>query len=68
MVITIRPDAQMQHALDNLAKSTHLSSNEILRAAVLEKWEREHHLAKVGVSANRMLDQWGDVLERLGKA
>ncbi|MGL5830436.1 MAG: CopG family transcriptional regulator, partial [Angustibacter sp.] len=63
MAMTIRPDAHMQRALDDLAESSSQSRNDIIRSAVLEKWEREQHKARVAASAERMRARWGDVLD-----
>jgi hypothetical protein len=43
-----------------------LSRQEIIRRAVLERYERAGHAQRVNDSADRMLERWGDVLERLG--
>lgn len=68
MALTLRTDDELEHALDVLAKSEGLSRQEVIRRAVLERYERAGHQARVGDSAQRMLDRWRDVLDRLGSA
>ncbi len=49
-----------------LAAEGGLSRQGIIRRAVLERYERAGHRAPVDDSAQRMVDRWGDVLDRLG--
>ena len=64
--MTLRTDDELEHALDALARSEGLSRQEGIRRAVLERYERAGHRARVDDSAARMLERWGDVLDRLG--
>ncbi len=66
MAFTVRPDDELEHALAVLATSEGISRQEIIRRAVLERYERAGHTARVQDSADRMIDRWGDVLHRLG--
>ncbi len=66
MALTVRTDQQLDKALDALAQSEGLSKQEIIRRAVLERYERAGHTARVEASAQRMTERWGDVLHRLG--
>lgn len=66
MAMTFRTDAELEQALDALVASEGLSRQEIVRRAVLERYERAGHQARVGQSADRMRERWGDVLDRLG--
>ncbi|MQA00427.1 MAG: ribbon-helix-helix protein, CopG family [Dehalococcoidia bacterium] len=66
MAMTLRTDDELDHALDALARSEGLSRQEVVRRAVLERYERAGHRTRVDDSAARMLDRWGDVLDRLG--
>jgi predicted transcriptional regulator len=68
MAMTLRTDGELEQALDALAKSEGLSRQEVIRRAVLERYERAGHRARVDESARRMIDRWGDVLDRLGSA
>jgi hypothetical protein len=68
MALTLRTDEQLDAALDALAASEGASKQEVIRRAVLERYERQGHRALVDESAARLKDQWGDVLDRLGKA
>ncbi len=68
MAFTVRTDAALERALAALTDSEGLSRQEIIRRAVLERYERTQHVARVGAATDRMLERWGDVLERLGSA
>ncbi len=66
MAFTVRTDEEMEQALDALAEAEGLSRQEIIRRAVLERFERTSHRGRVEASADRMLERWADVLQRLG--
>ena len=66
MALTLRTDEELERALSALAEDEGLSRQEIIRRAVLERYERAGHRARVDDSAQRMVDRWGDVLDRLG--
>lgn len=66
MAFTLRTNEELERALDELAKEEGLSRQEIIRRAILERYERAGHTRKVGDSTDRMMDRWGDVLDRLG--
>ncbi len=68
MAFTFRTDEEVEQALDELTKAEGLSRQEVIRRAVLERYERAGHARRVDVSADRMLERWGDVLDRLGSA
>ncbi len=66
MALTVRTDEQLEQALDALAETEGTSKQEVIRRAVLERYERSGHASRVDSSAKRMIERWGDVLERLG--
>lgn len=66
MAMTLRIDDELEQALDTLSRSEGLSRQEVIRRAVLERYERAGHRARVTDSTERMLDRWRDVLDRLG--
>jgi predicted transcriptional regulator len=66
MALTLRTDDELDRALTALAESEGLSRQEIIRRAVLERYERAGHRTRVEDSGQRMVDRWGDVLDRLG--
>jgi predicted transcriptional regulator len=68
MAFTVRTDEELEHALDTLCELEGLSRQEIIRRAVLERLERAGHRDRVDASAERMIDRWSDVIERLGRA
>lgn len=68
MAMTLRTDAELETALAALAEAEGASRQEIVRRAVLERYARSGHVARVQESSRRMTERWGDVLDRLGKA
>ena len=66
MAMTLRTDDELERALEILAREEGLSKQEVVRRAVLERFERAGHRARVEDSAERMIERWGDVLDRLG--
>ena len=66
MAMTLRTDEQLERALDALTEAEGLSRQEIVRRAVLERYDRSRHRAAVDASMERMIAEWGDVLDRLG--
>lgn len=66
MALTLRTDEQLERALDALAADEGLSRQEVIRRAVLERYERAGHARRVAGSTDRMMERWGDVLDRLG--
>jgi predicted transcriptional regulator len=66
MAMTLRTDEELDNALAALADAEGASRQEIIRRAVLDRYERNGHAARVSQSSSRMIDQWGDVLDRLG--
>jgi predicted transcriptional regulator len=66
VALTVRTDEELERALTVLAASEGASRQEIIRRAILERYERAGHTARVRGSADRMIDRWGDVLARLG--
>lgn len=68
MAFTLRTDETLEQALDALAAAEGLSRQEVIRRAVLDRYERAEHAHRVDQSADRMIERWGDVLDRLGRA
>jgi hypothetical protein len=68
MAFTVRTDAVLEEALDSLTKMEGTSRQEIVRRAVLERYERSDHVGRTNDATRRMTARWGDVLERLGSA
>jgi len=66
MAFTLRTDEELERALDALAEDEGLSRQEIIRRAVLDRYERAGHSKRVAASTDRMMERWGDVLDRLG--
>ena len=68
MAFTFRTDDELERALEALAATESLSKQEIIRRAVLERYERSQHQRVVADATDRMVERWGAVIERLGSA
>ena len=66
VALTVRTDPALEEALTSLSEVEGTSRQEIIRRAVLDRYERTGHSSRVAQSTKRMVDRWGDVLERLG--
>lgn len=66
MALTLRTDDELERALDALCTREGLSRQELIRRAVLERFERSGHRDRVDVAAERAVNRWRDVLDRLG--
>jgi predicted transcriptional regulator len=66
MAMTLRTDDELDGALTALSEAEGISRQEVVRRAVLERYERAGHRASVDDSTQRMIERWGDVLDRLG--
>ena len=66
MSLTLRTDTELDAALSALAEAEGTSRQEVIRQAVLDRFERTVHAARVTESSERLAARWGDVLERLG--
>jgi predicted transcriptional regulator len=66
MAMTLRTDEELEAALTALAEAEGASRQEVIRRAVLERYHRSSHTNAVEDSAARMIERWGDVLDRLG--
>jgi len=64
--MTLRTDAELEKALEALASAEGASRQEIVRRAVLERYERSGHATRVAERSARMIEKWSDVLNRLG--
>jgi predicted transcriptional regulator len=68
MAFTLRTDQELEEALDALSAEMGISKQEAARRSILETAERRGHAAQFRESNSRMLERWGDVLDRLADA
>lgn len=68
MAFTVRTDAELEEALSALAEVEGTSRQEVVRRAVLDRYERTALGRRVEQAATRLIDRWADVLDRLGTA
>lgn len=66
MAMTLRTDDELDRVLTELAEAEGVSKQEVIRRAVLERHGYRVHSARLEDSAARMVERWGDVLDRLG--
>jgi len=66
--MTLRTDEELDRALTELAEAEGISKQEVIRRAVLERHARGGRQARLEAVAEEMMERWGDVLDRLGKA
>jgi predicted transcriptional regulator len=66
MALTVRTDAALEEALTSLSDAEGISRQEVIRRAVVDRFERNAHASRVASSTIQMTTRWGDVLERLG--
>jgi len=67
MALTVRTDDELEEALTALAAAEGASRQEVIRRAVLERYERSGHVARVAGATEKLQQRWGDVLERLSE-
>jgi predicted transcriptional regulator len=68
MALTVRTDPELEEALTALASAEGASRQEVIRRAVLDRYERNVHDRRVDEASTRMIERWADVLDRLGSA
>jgi predicted transcriptional regulator len=66
MALTLRTDSELERALDALAAAEGTSRQEVIRRAILARFDQHEHTVRVEVSTAAMMQRWGDVLDRLG--
>lgn len=66
MALTLRTDDELEHVLDELSAQEGLSKQEVIRRAVLDRYERAGHRQRVDEAAERAAERWAEVLDRLG--
>jgi predicted transcriptional regulator len=68
MAMTLRTDEQLDRVLDALAAAHGVSKQVIVTQAVMEKYEREQHSARVGAAAGRVVEEDRTILDRLARS
>ena len=65
MAFSVRTDPQLEEALTSLTQAEGASRQEVVRRAVLYRYEQVAHEDDVTDSMERMTERWDHVLERL---
>lgn len=68
MALTVRTDPELENALKALCESENLSRQEVIRRAVLDRFEVSVHRQRVKSATDVAIERWSDVLDRLGSA
>jgi len=66
MALTLRTDPELELALAALADAEGTSKQEVIRRAVIEKYERSDRKARLDVVVSDLLVEYKDALDRLG--
>lgn len=66
MALTLRTDDVLNAALTELSEREGISRQEVIRRAVIDRLAATQHRSAVEAATSEMLDEWGDVLHRLG--
>lgn len=66
MALTLRTDDVLDAALAELSAAEGVSRQEVIRRAILDRRARLRHAARVEEGSSRLIERWGDVLDRLG--
>jgi predicted transcriptional regulator len=65
VAFTVRTDEELERALSELADREGASRQEVVRRAVIDRYETTVHRERVVRSTAEMLERWRDVIERL---
>jgi predicted transcriptional regulator len=68
MALTVRTDDEMEKALTALSSAEGASRQEIIRRAVLDRYERGTHHDRVANATVEMVERWRKVIDRLATA
>lgn len=68
MAMNLRLDEEDSALLRALAEAEHVSLHEAVLRAIRRSAREVAHTARVREATAEMADQWGDVLDRLGRA
>ena len=66
MAMTLRTDSELEHALSELSASEGLSRQEIVKRAVLDRYERAQRRTRLDGIVSDLLVEYDDALRRLG--
>jgi hypothetical protein len=64
--MTLRVDEELDRALAELAEQEGISRQEVVKRAVLEKFDRESHRRRVDAIATDVMTEYAEALDRLG--
>jgi hypothetical protein len=66
MAMTLRIDAELDQALSELSAAEGLSRQEVVKRAVLDRYQRSQRRARLDGIVSELLVEYDDALRRLG--
>lgn len=67
MALTLRTDSELEKALDALVAAEGSSRQEIIRRAVLERFNRANRIGQIDAVLDEQLPRYREALDRLGQ-
>jgi predicted transcriptional regulator len=67
MAFTLRTDSELEKALDALVASEGGSRQEVIRRAVLDRFDRSNRTARIDDVLTEQLPRYKEALDRLGQ-
>lgn len=67
MALTLRTDSELEEALDALVAAEGVSRQEVIRRAVIERFDRTSRTGRIDVVLDEQLPRYREALDRLGQ-
>lgn len=67
MALTLRTDSELEQALDALVAAEGISRQEVIRRAVLDRFDRTSRTGQIDAVLDEQLPRYREALDRLGQ-
>ena len=67
MALTLRTDSELEKALDALVAAEGISRQEVIRRAVLDRFDRTNRIGQIDAVLDEQLPRYREALDRLGQ-
>lgn len=67
MALTLRTDSELEKALDALVAAEGISRQEVIRRAVLDRFDRTNRMGRIDAVLDEQLPRYREALDRLGQ-
>lgn len=67
MALTLRTDSELEKALDALVAAEGISRQEVIRRAVLDRFDRTNRIGQIDAVLDEHLPRYREALDRLGQ-